>query len=82
MTLKELVKEDINDLPDFAVGAVREFVLFQKARCGGGGFSMFVQHAGTAVPFRVDRQWLASMDVKPNAATAEDLVRADRDARG
>ena len=53
MTLKELVKEDINDLPDFAVGA-----------------------------FRVDRQWLASMNVKPNAATADELIRADRDSRG
>ena len=81
MTIKELIKEDINELPDFAVGAVREFVLFQKARCAGGGVFSGVQSAGAAA-FRVDRKWLASMDVKPNTATADELIRADRDSRG
>ena len=34
------------------------------------------------VPFRVNREWLASMRVKPNAITSDELVRSDRDSRG
>ena len=33
-------------------------------------------------PFRVNREWLASMRVKPNATTADELIRSDRDSRG
>ena len=82
MTLRERVKEDINELPNAAIGAVYEFVLFQKARyCKGGDFD-FKKNPGASVPFRVDREWLASMRVKPNAVTADELIRADRNAGG
>ena len=81
-TIKDLVKEDINGLPDAAIGAVREFVLFQKARYSEGGIFIHGKKHGGSMPFHVDREWLASMKVNPNAVTAEELIRADRDARG
>ena len=34
------------------------------------------------VVLRVDRAWLSSMNVRRHGASAEDRVRADRDARG
>ena len=33
-------------------------------------------------PFRVNREWLASMRVKPEAMTSDELIRSERDSRG